>query len=108
MDIEYTTDDLEELCMDSRRAARKLGPQSAKKLRSRYADLVAADCVHDLIAGRPHPLKGNRRGQFAVSLSGGDRLVFEPSQNPYPITDDGGIDWKSVTSVRIVEIGDYH
>jgi hypothetical protein len=27
--------------------------------------------------GRPHPLNGNREGQFAIDLTGAVRLVFE-------------------------------
>ncbi len=71
---------------------------SSKKLRARLADLIAAESVQDLVYGKPHPLKGDRLGQFALSLEGAERLVFEPSS----------IDWAKVTEVCIVFIGDYH
>jgi proteic killer suppression protein len=69
---------------------------------------MAAQRVTDLIAGRPHPLKGDRSGQFAVDLDGGRRLVFEAASDAPPTQDDGSIDWRQVTAVTVVFIGDYH
>lgn len=57
---------------------------SSPKLRTRLADLIAAESVQDLVYGKPHPLKGKRLGQFAVSLEGAQRLVFEPSNMAIP------------------------
>lgn len=87
---------------------RELGKASARKLRARLDDLESAANAQELPAGRPHPLKGARAGQFSLSLSGGHRLVFAPSQQPPPERDGGGIDWGSVDDVTIVFIGDYH
>ena len=57
------------------------------------ADLIAAESVQNLVYGKPHPLKGDRLGQFAVSLEGAERLVFEPSNAQIPRKEDGSIDW---------------
>jgi proteic killer suppression protein len=106
--IIFLNEGLQLLCAAKREATRKLGKKNAKKLRTRLADLMAASRVTDLVAGHPHPLKGDRAGQFAVSLDGGFRLVFEPAANPAPLRDDGAVAWNAVTEVRIVFIGDYH
>ena len=87
---------------------KELGNAGARKLQTRLAELMAVVSVNELIAGHPHPLKGDRAGQFAVSLEGGKRLVFEPANDPIPKTHDDAIDWTSVTIVRIAFIGDYH
>lgn len=108
MDILFSSADLESLCSSEREGRRRLGDRSAKKLRTRLADLQAAARVTDLIAGRPHPLKRERLGQFAVDLDGGLRLVFEPANDPVPLDSGGHITWASVTTIRIVYIGDYH
>ncbi len=63
--------------------------------------LVAAGCVTELVAGRPHALKGDRAGEFAVDLEGGKRLVFKPDNDPIPLIEDGSIDWSKVTAVCI-------
>ncbi len=108
MEVTFAKPGLKKICEEPRVAARKLGPASAQKLQRRLADLMAAARLGDLPAGNPHPLKGSRAGQCSVRLAGGDRLVFEPDENPIPVTDDGDTDWKNIVSVRIVFIGDYH
>ena len=108
MEINFKDKKLWELCEQRSTAERKLGSPCARKLRSRLADLQAARCVTDLVPGRPHPLGGDRAGQFAVDLEGGRRLVFEPDHNPVPTKEDGGIDWSRIARVRIIYVGDYH
>jgi addiction module HigA family antidote len=60
MDISFASKKLEKLCSDSREAMKVLGADGARKLRTRLADLEAADTVSELVAGRPHPLTGKR------------------------------------------------
>lgn len=108
MEINIPDDDLRALCEQQRLAVRELGKPCARKLRSRLADIDAAAHVRELVAGRPHPLVGDRFGQFALDLHGGVRLVFEPDHNPVPAFSDGGIDWAQVTRITIIFIGDYH
>lgn len=108
MDITFDNGKLQKLCEQQALAHRKLGPVCARKLRSRTADLLAVGSVRDLVAGRPHPLKGDRLGQFSLDLEGAKRLVFKPADDPIPSMEDGSIDWSKVTQVRIVFIGDYH
>lgn len=108
MQITYANRELEKLCNKSNHAIRKLGDIGARKLHSRLADIEAAHNVTELIAGSPHPLKGDREGDFSLKLDGGRRLVFRPEHDPLPRLEDRGVDWGNVTAVRIVEIGDYH
>lgn len=108
MQISFGNTELEELCLVGRRATKVLGKAGAKKLRARLEDLASAQSVSELIAGRPHPLTGDRLGQFALNLDGGRRLVFEPSRDPPPVREDNSIDWSKVDDIRIVYIGDYH
>ena len=108
MEIEYKDKNLKELCTAWSVAIRKLGNDCAKKLFARIADLEAVSHVKELLAGRPHPLKGDRDGQFSLSLSNGLRLVFEPNHDPIPVLENGGIDWANVTNITIIFIGDYH
>lgn len=108
MEINIPDDNLRALCEQQRLSVKKLGKPCARKLRSRLADLVAAAHVWELVAGHPHPLAGDRPGQFALDLHGGVRLVFEPDHKPVPAFPDGGIDWAQVTRITIIFIGDYH
>ena len=108
MDIHFKDKKLRGLCEVRALAERKLGPDCARKLRSRLSDLEAAACVTDLQTGRPHALTGDRTGQFALNLAAGRRLVFAPAQDASPHHADGGVDWSRVHAVRIEFIGDYH
>ena len=108
MEIHFGSTRLRNLCERRALAERRLGPDSARKLRARLSDLEAAVCVAELRAGRPHPLKGARKEQLALDLAGGLRMVLSANQDPRPVHPDGGIDWSRVTAVRIESIEDYH
>lgn len=108
MEVRYKDKKIRELCEKQAVAEKKLGAASAHKLKVRLLALEAAACVTDLVAGRPHPLKGDRLGQFALELAGGWRLVFAPANDPCPTRPDGAIDWSEVTIISIEFIGDYH
>jgi proteic killer suppression protein len=108
MEITFIDDKLRQLCERPQLAQKKLGAPCASKLQRRLADLIAVSSVRELITGRPHPLQGDRDGQFAVDLTGGKRLVFKPANDPMPRAEDGSIDWTKVTQVCICFIGDYH
>lgn len=36
------------------------------------------------------------------------RLIFEPANDPIPLKEDGGLDWKNITAVNIIGIEDTH
>lgn len=108
MEIHFKDKKVRELCEKRAAAEKKLGAACARKLYARLSDLEAASRVSDLVVGSPHPLKGDRAGQFALDLAGGWRLVFAPQHDPCPSRADGGIDWSQVSIICIEYIGDYH
>lgn len=108
MEKGFAKPELRDICENFRAATKTLGAESARKLRSRLADIDAAESVSELVAGKPHPLKGTRAGQLSISLAGGMRLVIEPANDPIPKKNDGSVDWAQVTKVRVIEIEDYH
>jgi proteic killer suppression protein len=108
LELRFKDKKLQTLCEKQADARKKLGDLCATKLKRRLADMAAAATVADLPAGRPHPLKGDRLGQFALDLHGGWRLVFSPANDPIPRRADDAIDWSAVTIVCIEYIGDYH
>lgn len=108
MELHFKDKKTRQLCEKKTVAEKKLGAACARKLRTRLDDLEAASRVTELVAGNPHPLKGDRAGQFALDLAGGWRLVFAPDHDTCPVRPDGGVDWSQVTIVCIEYIGDYH
>lgn len=96
---------------DFKQLSRRYGPDNAKRIRRRLDDLRAAANfadLHSLFGGRFHPLHEDRAGQFALDVRHPQRLIVEPADEPLPIKPDGGLDWSLVTTVRILEVEDYH
>lgn len=55
-----------------------------------------------------HPLTGDRAGQWAVKITGNERLCFIIEHDPVPLLEDNSVDKEAVTEIKIVFIGDYH
>ncbi|MFH0823813.1 MAG: type II toxin-antitoxin system RelE/ParE family toxin [Pseudomonadota bacterium] len=90
---------------------REYGSERAGKIRTRLDLLRAAANLAQVPASSPtrrHELKGNLKGRYAVDLTGNYRLVFEPNHEPIPVKDDGGIDLRAVTAIRVLSVEDYH
>jgi len=110
MEILFKDPSMQELIMDERKLVHKYGPQVAKQVIQRVAEILA--CFHLLmlkeLPNGLHPLRHNRKGQFAVDLGPAFRLVFEPANQPLPRRPDGMVFWERITIIRILEIIDYH
>ncbi|MBA5249166.1 MAG: killer suppression protein HigA [Gammaproteobacteria bacterium] len=86
---------------------KRLGSKCAKKLQKTLMRLNAINELGGTSFGNPHPLKGNKKDQFSISLDGGYRLVFKALE-PIPKAKDGSTDWQKVKKINIIFIGDYH
>ena len=79
MIIEFRTNKLEKCFVEHRQAVREFGDKIARKYIQRVQLIKAANCL-DEVMGLPglncHPLKGNRKGQYAIKLTGFYRLIF--------------------------------
>jgi proteic killer suppression protein len=87
---------------------KEYGAVISKNLQKRLADLRAASCVTDLVAGRPHALKYDLKEAYAVDLTNMIRLIFRAANSPIPRKPDETVDWKDVTMIEIEKIEDYH
>jgi proteic killer suppression protein len=58
----------------------------------------------DGLPGRCRQLDENRAARHAFGLWKGYRLIFEPANDPLPMTGDGLLDRGRVTEIRILEI----
>ncbi len=111
MDVYFDAEELQGACNSSKAGDRRWGDQAARRIRLRLVQLHAAETLEDMRqfgGANPHELKGDRRGQIAVNGKGAMRIIFVPLHEPPPTKRDGGLDWRRVTAIRIVDIGDYH
>jgi proteic killer suppression protein len=83
----------------SRKLARQL--TVPKEMKKTYGSIT-------LPAARCHKLKGDREGQYAVSISGNYRLIFKPDHDPVPGKKDQSIDAIRVNDIHIMGTEDYH
>ncbi len=111
MNIRYHTRKLEK-SVESFSAIKKDYGQRANKVKQRLEDLVSAanlEGMRSIPAANCHELKADRAGEIAVDISPNHRIIFKPDHNPFPLKEDGGLEWKEVTSIVITAIGeDYH
>ncbi len=86
------------------------GAENEKKLRIRLDDLLDAQSMDDMrnLPGHWEELKNERAGQFSARLQGGLRLIVKPQKQPPPTKPDGGLDWRAIDSIHIIEMVDYH
>lgn len=98
MQIDYRTRKLEKVCTIAHEAEKQYGNDMAEKIQQRIDEISAAPNVEMMVQfkiGRCHPLKGDRKNQYAVDLVHPYRLVFEKKGNEIQIA-------------FISEIVDYH
>lgn len=110
MDISFSNNRLKKYANTDSEAIKKLGSIRAKIFKQRLDDLRAASTLEDVrhLPGKYHELVGNRKGQWACSLDGSYRLIFEANHEPIPSNDSGQYIWIKIIAVEIVEIIDYH
>ena len=108
--IDYRTRKLEKRCNSSKEATKAWGQNMASKLRARLDDLRAASNLETMrnLPGRCLELKGDRKGQLSLDLVHPMRLVFSPAGDGIQMKPDSGLDWTSVTSIKIIDIEDTH
>ncbi|HEX4216304.1 MAG TPA: killer suppression protein HigA [Candidatus Dormibacteraeota bacterium] len=107
LDITFADGHIQKVCNDDRLGRRRYG-KLWPKLKQRLAELRACNVVTDMRLGRPHPLMEDRRGQYAVHVTGKDCLVFAAVDAEATRGPDGEVDWAQVTAIEILEVTDYH
>jgi len=94
--IEFSTNRLRHASTNFSEASRLFGIPISRKYIQRLAIIRATDKFAELFGHRAlrlHPLKGDRTGQYALTLSGNYRLIIEK------LDED---------KVYIVDVEDYH
>ncbi len=110
MQVEYSRNKLRKQLTNATQLKMAYGA-IAKRIANRLDDIEASPNLAVLIqipAANCHQLAGDRKNEWAVSISGNYRMIFEIGYDPIPFLDDGGIDTKAIEKIRILEIVDYH
>jgi len=118
VDIQFKTKRLQETCNDQKKRDREYGPERSKALLKRLVQMSNAATLEEFqqVHPRTHPLKADRKGEWAADLDGPYRLIFDPIPDPAPVTDDGRTEKaeeapapNKIRVVKILEVSvDYH
>jgi plasmid maintenance system killer protein len=109
MELGYRSRKVQKLCTSRAEMERRLGSAMAAKLAQRISELLAVESLADLVmlpGPRCHELGADRDGQISLDLVHPMRLIIEPADESPPTKADGGLNWRRVTAVVIVEIAD--
>lgn len=111
MNIDFRTNKLKKCCSERVAGIKEWGQPIADKVFQRLSELRAATNLSEisyLPPPRCHRVDGVRKDCWAVDTIHPQRLLFKINQDPVPKLEDGGVDLKSVTDIKIWEVEDYH
>lgn len=103
--LAFETEELRDLCTSEVIAFRELQPLVAQKLFRRLADIRAASNILYLPVGNPAELDAAPPGLVIVRVHQNHHLLFSAAHQQVPILSSGNVNWASVTSVKLLDIG---
>ncbi len=110
MKIKYRKNKLEKQLSNASEIKKAFG-ERARKISARLDEIDASPSLLVLMqipAANCHPLTHDRKGEWAVDISGNFRIIFEIAHATIPQNGDGSINLGLVTDICILEIKDYH
>ncbi|MBZ5628957.1 MAG: killer suppression protein HigA [Acidobacteriia bacterium] len=102
MELAFETKSLRTICESEAQARLELGAEVAEILKHRLADMRAATCTNDLVAGQPRLSADGE--QMVVDLCDGYRIVFKANHTRNPLTEAKDVDWPKVIRIKILRI----
>jgi proteic killer suppression protein len=110
MEVSFASPKLQSVCESERELRKRYGANTAKKVMNRLTDLHAAATLEVMrnLPGRIHELTGDRVGQLAVDVGGGQRLIVAPTNGWPEEKEEGAHIWNTIDAVQVLEIIDYH
>lgn len=107
MIVEYKNRKLQKSLQNYEEARKRYGSEMAKLIILRIEQLIAAQNLSDVSkipAARLHPLKGDRKGLWALDLKHPFRLIIRA----VPEGNCSIADLESIKIIRVEEVTNYH
>lgn len=110
--IEFKSKKLKKKLETFKECVKKYGSDNADKIIQRINEMRASVNLEEFRkiyrSARLHPLRGERKGQYAVDVKHPFRIIIEPVIDNEAYKEDGSPDLSKVTKIRIIEVIDYH
>ena len=109
--ISYEDKKLEKEFCDIKLLKRRWGEEQANLIARRLEQLKAADnleVLRTLPQPKAHELKGNRAGQISLDVKHPYRFLIISDHDETPVKEDGGLDWRKITKVKVLGVEDTH
>lgn len=110
MKLSYKTRKLEKSFTTDKGLAKSYG-RLAKKIKQRKHQLESAEnlwVIAQLPVLRLHQHVGEGKGIWSIDIQENWRILFGIDQDPIPILEDGSVDLKLITTLRIESVEDPH
>jgi len=110
MELSFKTRKLEKSLTTDKGISKSYG-ELAKKIKQRINQLVSADnleIISKLQVLRLHQYKGKDKGTWSIDIQENWRILFIVNQDPIPIKEDGSVDVKAITLIKIESVTDPH
>jgi len=104
LELAFADESLREFCSKKLAAETEYGAAVAKRLRSRIADLRAAENVAELVAGNA---RVHDHDSYIVDIYKDWRLIFKANHSVSPLSTNKQIDWTRVTRIQVTQIGQF-
>lgn len=110
MDIDFRTNKLRNKFSEDSQLKKHYGTECSKLIKYRLAELRAAEDLTyfwppNKRLGRCHRIsKGLTYHRMSLNLKDPYILIFKPNHDPYPLRDEGGLDWSQITAITILDV----
>jgi hypothetical protein len=104
VELVFATVELRNICENRKRATAAMGPEAARELSQRLADLAAFATVAELADVFPTDIIDRSPTERALRLQAGHDLIFRAGHVQVPTNEDGETDWVRVSRIRITAL----
>jgi hypothetical protein len=102
--LAFQTTKLRQICESSVSAKRCLGQEAASSLHTRLADLQASLSPADMVNLGFAVFDRGSDTTISIYIEGGYAVTATVNNRPEPRLEDGQVDWKRVTRLKILSI----
>jgi hypothetical protein len=101
--VAFENNELRRICEDEYYATSVFGEEVKFHLLSRLADIEAADCIADILVGKPEEVVIRDLSCFKIDVLDDVKIIIANND----IYSKPKFDWKTVRRIKILNIGNY-